>query len=135
MNVQLKKFHLDNRTIGFHPQTQNLEQVYTGQQRVPWNYTTGEVSFEWSNPTISSTESKVTESQFIYHSELLHLKALLKRFHLNVCTIDFWLLATVYKVYIWLYPVNVLWNSSHFIEPTIGFHSQIEKLQPLYPAK
>ena len=48
MNVQLKKFHLDNRTIGFHPQTQNIEQVYTGQQRVPWNYTTEEVPFEWS---------------------------------------------------------------------------------------
>ena len=81
MNVQLKKFQLNNRTIGFHLQTQNLERVYTGQQRVPWNYTTEEVSFDWSNHTILSTESKVLR---------ISLYTIVNcSIHLNACTIDF----------------------------------------------
>ena len=35
VNVQLKRFNLDGHTKGFHPQSQNLEQLYTGQQRIP----------------------------------------------------------------------------------------------------
>ena len=51
--VLLKRFHLNGHTIGFHPQTQKLEQM------VPCKSTAEEVSFEWSHHRISSTDSKV----------------------------------------------------------------------------
>ena len=45
MKVLLKRFHLNGNTIGFHSQTQKLEQ-HT-KEIVPCEKTAEEVSFEW----------------------------------------------------------------------------------------
>ena len=45
------------RTIGFHPQTETLEQ--RTKQIVAYESTAEKVSFEWSHRSISSTDSKV----------------------------------------------------------------------------
>ena len=57
MNVLLKRFHLNGHTIGFHPQTQELE--LHSKQIVPCESTAEEVSFELSHNRISSTDSRV----------------------------------------------------------------------------
>ena len=55
MNLLLKRFRLNGHTIGFHPQTQELE--LHSKQIVPCQSTAEEVSFEWSHNRISSTDS------------------------------------------------------------------------------
>ena len=45
MKVLLKRFHLNGKTIGFHPQTQKLE--LRTNQIAPCESTAEEVSFEW----------------------------------------------------------------------------------------
>ena len=61
-----KRFHLNGHTIGFHPQTQKLEQM------VPCKSTAEEVSFEWSH-----------HQDFIHRlksqNKWYHAKVLLKR--------------------------------------------------------
>ena len=57
MKELLKRFYLNGNTIGFYPQTQNLE-LHT-KYIVPCERTVDEVSFEWSHPRILSTDSKV----------------------------------------------------------------------------
>ena len=52
-----KVLKVNGHTIGFYPQTQNLE-LHT-KYIVPCERTVEEVSFEWSHPRILSTESKV----------------------------------------------------------------------------
>ena len=74
--VLLKRFHLNGHTIGFHPQTQKLEQM------VPCKSTAEEVSFEWSHHRISFHRLKSQNKWY-------HAKVLLKRFHLNGHTIGF----------------------------------------------
>ena len=57
MKVLLKRFHLNGNTIGFRPQIQKLE-LHT-KSIVPRESTAEEVSFEWSQQRIWSTDSKV----------------------------------------------------------------------------
>ena len=57
MKVLLKRFHLNGYTIGFHPQTQKLEQ-HT-KIIVQYESTAEEVSFEWLHLRVSSTDSEV----------------------------------------------------------------------------
>ena len=57
MKVLLKRFHLNGNNIGFHPQTQKLE-IHT-KYIVPCESTAEEVSFEWKQHRIPSTDSKV----------------------------------------------------------------------------
>ena len=56
VNELLKRFHLNDHTIGFHPQTQKLE-LQTKQ--VSCENTAEEVSFERSNHRNSSADSKL----------------------------------------------------------------------------
>ena len=50
MKVLLKRFHLNGKTIEFHPQTQTLE-LHT-KQIAPCESTAEEVLFEWLTPQI-----------------------------------------------------------------------------------
>ena len=47
MNGLQKRFHLNDNTVGFHPQTHKLE-LYS-KQVLPSESTVEEVSFEWSD--------------------------------------------------------------------------------------
>ena len=57
MKVLLKRLHLNGHTVGFHTQTQKLEE-HT-KLIVQYESTAEEVSFEWSHYRISCTDSEV----------------------------------------------------------------------------
>ena len=57
MKVLLNNFDLNGHTLGFHPQTLNLESLYTTVSVIVLQERT--VSFKWSHTRVLSTDLKV----------------------------------------------------------------------------